>query len=83
MRSLSLFDNAMPLSYISDGTDPQVWHINSFVRDNATSANRWRFSIVHGSLARSRRVGFVVTPWNMPRGRRVSHYLRWTREHIE
>jgi hypothetical protein len=49
--------------------------MNSFVRANATPANRWRFSIVHGSSARSRRVGFVVTPWNMPRGRRASHYV--------
>lgn len=47
--------------------------MNSFVSDNAFSANECKFATVHGSFARAKRVGFVVTPWNIPRGKRSSH----------
>lgn len=47
--------------------------MNSFVSANAFSANVCKFATVHGSFARAKRVGFVVTPWNIPRGKSSSH----------
>ena len=47
--------------------------MNSSVSDNALEARMCKFLIVHGSFALASKVGFVVTPWNIPRGKRSSH----------